>query len=57
MPRTIVLEQLETHFVDRTIGVKAPHVSRGRLAKQALALATEPRAKREARSILCHTCQ
>ena len=28
-----------------------------RLAKQALALATEPRAKREARSVLCHTCQ
>ena len=28
-----------------------------RLAKQVLALATEPRAKREARSILYHTCQ
>ena len=28
-----------------------------RPAKQALALDTEPRAKREARSILCHTCQ
>ena len=28
-----------------------------RPAKQALALATKPRAKREARSILCHTCQ
>ena len=28
-----------------------------RPAKQALALATEPRAKREARSLLCHTCQ
>ena len=28
-----------------------------RPAKQALALATEPRAKREARSVLCHTCQ
>ena len=26
-------------------------------AKQALALATEPRAKREARSVLYHTCQ
>ena len=26
-------------------------------AKQALALATKPRVKREARSILCHTCQ
>ena len=26
-------------------------------AKQALALATEPRAKREARSVLCHTYQ
>ena len=26
-------------------------------AKQALALATKPRAKREARSVLCHTCQ
>ena len=25
--------------------------------KQALALATEPRAKREARSVLCRTCQ
>ena len=34
---------------------KAPRVSRGRLAKQALAL--EPRAKREAKSVLCHTCQ
>ena len=49
--------QLETHFVDRTIGAKAPRVSRGWLAEQALALATEPRAKREARSVLCHTCQ
>ena len=28
-----------------------------RPAKQALALATEPQAKREARSVLCHTCQ
>ena len=28
-----------------------------RPAKQALALAIEPRAKREARSVLCHTCQ
>ena len=28
-----------------------------RPAKQALVLATKPRAKREARSILCHTCQ
>ena len=28
-----------------------------RPAKQALVLATEPRAKREARSVLCHTCQ
>ena len=28
-----------------------------RPAKQALAVVTEPRAKREARSILCHTCQ
>ena len=28
-----------------------------RPAKQVLALATEPRAKREARSVLCHTCQ
>ena len=28
-----------------------------RPAKQALALATEPRAKREARSVLCHTYQ
>ena len=28
-----------------------------RPAKQALALATEPRAKREARSVLCCTCQ
>ena len=28
-----------------------------RPAKQALALATEPRTKREARSVLCHTCQ
>ena len=27
-----------------------------RPAKQALALATEPRAKREARSVLCRTC-
>ena len=26
-------------------------------AKQVLALATEPRAKREARSVLCHACQ
>ena len=26
-------------------------------AKQALALATEPRTKREARSVLCHICQ
>ena len=26
-------------------------------AKQALALVTEPRAKREARSVLYHTCQ
>ena len=31
--------------------------SRGRLAEQALVLATEPRVKREARSVLCHTCQ
>ena len=52
MPRAI-----ETHFVDRTTGAKAPRVSRDRLAEQALALATEPRAKREARSILYHTCQ
>ena len=28
-----------------------------RPAKQALALATEPRAKRETRSVLYHTCQ
>ena len=28
-----------------------------RSAKQVLALATEPQAKREARSVLCHTCQ
>ena len=28
-----------------------------RPAEQALALATEPRAKREARSVLYHTCQ
>ena len=28
-----------------------------RPAKQALALATAPQLKREARSILCHTCQ
>ena len=28
-----------------------------RLVEQALALATEPGAKREARSVLCHTCQ
>ena len=28
-----------------------------RPAKQALMLATEPRAKREARSVLYHTCQ
>ena len=28
-----------------------------RPAEQALALATEPQAKREARSVLCHTCQ
>ena len=28
-----------------------------RPAKQALVLATEPRVKREARSVLCHTCQ
>ena len=28
-----------------------------RPAKQALALATEPRAKRDARSVLYHTCQ
>ena len=28
-----------------------------RPAKQALALATEPRAKREVRSVLYHTCQ
>ena len=28
-----------------------------RPAKQVLALATEPRAKQEARSVLCHTCQ
>ena len=32
-------------------------VSRGRLAKQALVLTTEPRAKREAGSVLCPTCQ
>ena len=37
------------YFVNRTIGANAPCVSRGRLAEQALALATEPRAKREAR--------
>ena len=49
MPRAI-----ETHC--RTIGAKAPRVSRG-LVKQALALATEPRAKREARSVLCLTYQ
>ena len=53
MPRAIA----ETHFVDRTFGAKAPRVLRGRLAEQALALATEPRVKREARSVLCHTCQ
>ena len=28
-----------------------------RPAKQALALATEPRTKREMRSVLCHTCK
>ena len=50
MPRAI-----ETHC--RTIGAKALRVSKGLLAKQALALATEPRAKREVRSVLCHTCQ
>ena len=48
MPRAI-----ETHC--QTIGVKAPHVSIG-LLKQVLALA-EPRAKQEARSVLCLTCQ
>ena len=45
MPRAI-----ETHC--RMIGAKAPCISRDRPAKQALALATEPRAKREARSVL-----
>ena len=45
---------IETHC--RTIGAKAPRVPRG-LLKQALALATEPRAKQEVRSVLCHTCQ
>ena len=48
MPRAIATAR--DAFVDR-------NASRGRLAKQALALATEPRAKREARSVVCHTCQ
>ena len=55
MPRAIAIAR-DAYFVDRTIGAKAPHVSRGRPAKQALALATEPRAKREAWCGLCHTC-
>ena len=46
MPRAI-----GTHC--RTIGAK---VSSGPV-KVVLALVTEPRAKREARSVLCHTCQ
>ena len=33
------------------------HARFERPAKQALALATKPRAKREARSVLYHTCQ
>ena len=46
---------IETHC--RTIGAKAPRISRGLLAKQALVLATEPLASLEARSVLCHTYQ
>ena len=35
----------------------ATHFERLRPANQALALATEPQAKREARSVIYHTCQ
>ena len=50
MPRAI-----ETHC--QTIDRRESAVRFERLAKQALALATKPRAKREARSVLCHSCQ
>ena len=40
MPRAIATAR-DAYFVDRTIGAKAPRVSSGRPAKQALALATE----------------
>ena len=44
MPRAI--EMHDRH--ESAVGFERP-------AKQALALATEPRAKQEARSVLCHT--
>ena len=45
----------ETHCLTNDLRESAARFER--TAKQALALATEPRAKREERSVLCHTCQ
>ena len=54
IPRAIAI-QLKTHC--RTIAGRESAARFERPAKQALALATEPRAKREARSVIFHTCQ
>ena len=52
MPRAIATarDALSNHQYESDTRFESP-------AKQALALATEPRAKREARSALYHTCQ
>ena len=52
MPRAIATarDALSNDRCESTVRFEKP-------AKQVLALATEPRAKQEARSLLCHTCQ
>ena len=54
MPRAIAIAR---DALSNDPGAKVPCVSRGLLIEQTLALATEPRAKQEARSVLYHTCQ
>ena len=52
MPRAIAAARvaLSNDWRESTMHIERP-------AKQVLALATKPRARREARSVLCHTCQ
>ena len=52
MPRAIATarDALSNHWYESDTRFERP-------PKQALALATDPRAKQEARSVLCRTCQ